>query len=211
MPTATFFNLPQKKRDTLMAAARTEFARVPYPEASINRIIQDAGIPRGSFYMYFEGKEDLFRYLMGTYVEGGTDLMIALLGKHSGDVFEALLGLFDFVQRDYHAPERDAAYTTVLSILRNNAGMQPGTIFCRGEIDKLVERMAHEIDPSLLELHGPHDFSDMMQVLFSVISPAILRGMLGDGGSERVRLINKFDILRRGMAAPVSVKRGGAV
>ena len=38
MPTETFFRLPEAKRETLLRCARQEFARVPYPDASINRI-----------------------------------------------------------------------------------------------------------------------------------------------------------------------------
>lgn len=48
-----------EKRERLLLAAEEEFARVPYAEASINRMIRAAGIPRGSFYMYFRDKEEL--------------------------------------------------------------------------------------------------------------------------------------------------------
>ena len=67
MPSTTFYNLPAEKRERLLSAARAEFARVPYEDASVNRIIRAAGIPRGSFYMYFTDKEELFRFLMETY------------------------------------------------------------------------------------------------------------------------------------------------
>ena len=50
MPSATFYNLPEEKRERLLRAAREEFSRVPYESASVNRIIRSAGIPRGSFY-----------------------------------------------------------------------------------------------------------------------------------------------------------------
>ena len=64
MPSKTFFHLPAEKRERLLLAAEEEFARVPYAEASINRMIRAAGIPRGSFYMYFRDKEELFHYLL---------------------------------------------------------------------------------------------------------------------------------------------------
>ena len=56
MPSTTFYNLPAEKRERLLSAARAEFARAPYEEASVNRMIRAAGIPRGSFYMYFTDK-----------------------------------------------------------------------------------------------------------------------------------------------------------
>lgn len=62
MPTATFFNLPKEKQKRLLEAAKAEFTRAPLNEASISNIVKLAGIPRGSFYQYFEGKEDLYFY-----------------------------------------------------------------------------------------------------------------------------------------------------
>ena len=50
MPKSTFFRLPEEKRGRLMDAAWAEFTRVSFAEASINRIIRSAQIPRGSFY-----------------------------------------------------------------------------------------------------------------------------------------------------------------
>ena len=80
MPSATFYNLPEEKRERLLRAAREEFSRVPYESASVNRIIQSAGIPRGSFYMYFTDKEELFGHLMDSYG--------ALLERRMGELLE---------------------------------------------------------------------------------------------------------------------------
>lgn len=63
MPSQTFFNLPKEKQDRIMAAARGEFFTHSFDEASINRLIKAAGIPRGSFYQYFADKEDVYFYL----------------------------------------------------------------------------------------------------------------------------------------------------
>ncbi len=63
MATERFFKLPAEKQKRILDAARKEFARVPFEEASINQIIKNAGISRGSFYTYFEDKEDLINLL----------------------------------------------------------------------------------------------------------------------------------------------------
>lgn len=64
MASSTFLNLPIEKQNKLLQAAFNEFSRVSYEEASINKIISEAGIPRGSFYMYFNDKLDLYSYLI---------------------------------------------------------------------------------------------------------------------------------------------------
>ena len=75
MPSTTFFNHPAEKQEKLLAAARAEGARVRYPEASINKIIQAADIPRGSFYMYFKDKEELFVHLLSAYLQAMANQM----------------------------------------------------------------------------------------------------------------------------------------
>lgn len=64
MPKQTFFNLPAEKRDQFIDIAIEEFAHNDYQTASISRIVARAGIAKGSFYQYFENKEDLYIYLL---------------------------------------------------------------------------------------------------------------------------------------------------
>lgn len=63
MPTERFYHLPAAKKKTIRDAALGEFTRVPFEKASINKIIQAAGISRGSFYTYFEDKRDVLGYI----------------------------------------------------------------------------------------------------------------------------------------------------
>lgn len=63
MPTERFNKLPEEKKKAIRDAAMEECIRVPFEKVSINKIIQNAGISRGSFYTYFEDKRDLVRYI----------------------------------------------------------------------------------------------------------------------------------------------------
>jgi AcrR family transcriptional regulator len=64
MPKPTFFNLPTEKRDTIINAAIDEFAQYGLENASTNRIVENSGISKGSFYQYFEDKQDVFMHLL---------------------------------------------------------------------------------------------------------------------------------------------------
>lgn len=70
MPKETFFNLPEQKRNAVFDAAVREFSEHMFSDASINRIVKTAQIPRGSFYQYFDGKEDLFSYVIAEIFAG---------------------------------------------------------------------------------------------------------------------------------------------
>ncbi|MDW7650952.1 MAG: TetR/AcrR family transcriptional regulator [Bacillota bacterium] len=63
MPSQTFFNLPEAKKEKIVEAAFDEFALYSFTNASIARIVANAGIPRGSFYQYFSDLKDLYKYL----------------------------------------------------------------------------------------------------------------------------------------------------
>ncbi len=64
MPKQTFLNLPREKRETIMNAAVEEFAEYGLENASTNRIVKNSGIAKGSFYQYFEDKQDVFIHLL---------------------------------------------------------------------------------------------------------------------------------------------------
>jgi AcrR family transcriptional regulator len=64
MPKQTFFNLPQEKRETIFNAAVEEFAAYGLENASTNRIVKNSGIAKGSFYQYFEDKQDVFMHML---------------------------------------------------------------------------------------------------------------------------------------------------
>ncbi len=64
MPKPTFFNLPEEKRKKIVNAAVDEFAEYGFEAASINRIVANSGIAKGSFYQYFKDKQDVFMHLL---------------------------------------------------------------------------------------------------------------------------------------------------
>lgn len=198
MPTATFYNLPAEKRERLLAAARAEFAQVPYEDASINRIIRAAGIPRGSFYMYFTDKEELFHYLMeeyGAMVEGE---MAALLEAADGDLFQAMLALYDRILAHRQAGECGE----MVRIFQRNHQMRPGALLTGDGMAGMAEHLKDKTDLARLDLQAPSDFSDLFHLLVSALAGTLLAaGRTGDPEGQRARLIRIFAILQRGAAA----------
>jgi AcrR family transcriptional regulator len=64
MPKQTFFNLPYEKRKSILETAVDEFAANDYQSASISHMVARLGIAKGSFYQYFEDKQDLYFYVL---------------------------------------------------------------------------------------------------------------------------------------------------
>ena len=96
MPTERFYRLPEAKRQVIRQAAIKEFARVPFDKASINQIIQNADISRGSFYTYFEDKQDVVQYIFEDSARLMKECCEKELEKNDGDFFGMLEWLFEF-------------------------------------------------------------------------------------------------------------------
>ncbi|MBF7096698.1 TetR/AcrR family transcriptional regulator [Alkalibacter mobilis] len=95
MPKETFYNLPEAKRNKIYESALDEFAKNPYRQASINRIIENAGIPKGSFYQYFTNKKDLYKFLIEEIYKKKISYLTPEMANPSGmNCFEFLKELF---------------------------------------------------------------------------------------------------------------------
>ena len=85
----TFLNIPQEKREKILAVAVNEFAHNGFENANINTIAKKAEVSVGSLYKYFDTKTDLFltsvdyalknlEIIMETIVESNEDVMVKL-------------------------------------------------------------------------------------------------------------------------------------
>ncbi len=97
MPKETFYRLPDEKRERIMAAAEREFLENSFEAASINRIIKEAAIPRGSFYQYFEDKKDIFLYIVNTHKNEAFGFVESFIKDSDGDVFSFMRKVIDFM------------------------------------------------------------------------------------------------------------------
>ena len=90
MPTERFKRLPEEKIEAIRRAGIQEFTRTSPESASINRIIQEADISRGSFYTYFESKYDLLRWLISDRVREHNDFYVRDMEENGGDIWLTL-------------------------------------------------------------------------------------------------------------------------
>ncbi len=94
MPNATWWNLPEDKRQRITEAAMAEFGARGFSGGSLNAIVSRAGIAKGSLFQYFEDKLDLF----GAICEAGSaTIERETVGVCNTDApfFEFLHELFD--------------------------------------------------------------------------------------------------------------------
>lgn len=87
MPTKTFFKLPEDKRQRLIKAGRREFTKFSLQASSLNRILKRAEIPKGSFYSYFQDKDEFYWYILNDVIKPRISSYEELLDEFDSDLF----------------------------------------------------------------------------------------------------------------------------
>ena len=101
MPKETFLKLSKEKQQKVINAAKKEFARAPIENVSIKNIVQDADIARGSFYQYFESKEDLLIYILRENSEKLNTKLKDKVKETNGDIFKLYIFLYDSMIEEF--------------------------------------------------------------------------------------------------------------
>ena len=101
MPKETFLKLSKEKQQKVINAAKKEFARVPIENVSIKNIVEDADIARGSFYQYFESKEDLLIYILKENSEELNNKLRNKVKETNGNIFELYIFLYDSMIEEF--------------------------------------------------------------------------------------------------------------
>lgn len=149
MCTETFLRLPEEKRTRFLDAAWEEFTAVPFTDASINKIIRRAGIPRGSFYQYFTDKNDLFSYLLTEARLRAIQLFGDMLDQVGGDLFAVQMAAFDHFVSHRNTPT--VMLDRCIHLVRLNAGMDmERAAIGQPEGEKVLEPLYEKLDSSAL-------------------------------------------------------------
>ncbi len=91
MPKKLFYQLDISKRNRIINAGLSEFAKYSYNEASTNSIVKKAAISKGSLFKYFINKEDLYFYVLDHVIADLGKSLKEELPKLKGDIFEIIL------------------------------------------------------------------------------------------------------------------------
>lgn len=198
MPTSTFYNLPEEKRAKLLAAIRQEFSRAPFAEASINKIIQAAGIPRGSFYQYFEDKQDALNYLLTDYRHKILECVKNSMETSGGDIFILFADVLDFTIELDGAREMGALMKNLFANMRVNGNFYLD--FARKNFQEFPEAFMRRINMEILDVSSQEELKNMLEILSSVTRDAAVKYYKGRASAEEARCQHKekIQLLKRG-------------
>ena len=195
MPTKTFFNLPLEKQKNIMKSAKKEFSKSLFKDASINNIIKMAKIPRGSFYMYFESKEDIYFYLLKDYKNKLLVLISDNLLETKGDIIEALKSVFEYIINLKYSMET----SNLLKKVFQNMHYFDERKFMVDDAKYLYEKVIKIVNQDLFITKSEDEVKSFLRLLFHITMPSLVNVFM----SNNKDLIYKnycleLDILKRG-------------
>ena len=204
MPTDIFMRLPGEKRQRIRKAIRREFARVPMEEVSINRMIQEAGISRGSIYQYYADKGDMLEDVFADLRETMMDRGVALLKQHGGHPEAALVAALDYMTMNSEMSQ----WRTLCLNLFTHMRVQPRAEEERFRTSCLEAAKARLVPYVCWEdytLPDPQPLSQgcLLEMLLSqwIIAVAYCLRWPEKHQQYRERLIYKYQLLKQGVCA----------
>ena len=185
-----------------MDAVWQEFTTVSYNEASINKIIQAAGISRGSFYQYFAGKQDLFSYLLTTVYTAGKQMFTAQLMAHSNNLFSAILGMYDMILWKKSKGRFTDEQRKIHCLIRLNFDMDLTQFLTYMDTDSMARSIREVLRQSGYMVENLEECYALLNMLAAVAISNLADTMRHPPNEQRNRryLEHQLLIIRRGLA-----------
>ncbi len=201
MPTKTFFNLPSDKQRKLLDAGIREFSRVSFDEASINQIIQDAKISRGSFYMYFQDKEDFYFYLLQQYQLEMYDRLIHYIDLCQGEFIAAWVKLYDHLFDSCFDGNKGKLLKNVFLNMRFSTSRKLMLKPPKDIIRNLSNDLLSHIDKSLYRYQEDEELLDIFSFVMLTSMSCIVYTLMNpeDRSCEKENYDRRIEIIRSGV------------
>lgn len=199
MPKETFLKLSNEKQQKVIDSAKKEFARVPVQEASIKNIVEEAGIARGSFYQYFESKEDLLIYIIKENIEELNNKLKQEILKKNGDIFEIYITIYDNMVENFVEKDESKLYKQIFENIKSS---DESTFNILKENGKRIGMADYYelIDKTNLRIKNEREFKIVCRMLDIITRNAVIRNFKKNSKEEnRKEFLEKIDYLKYGI------------
>ena len=198
MPKETFYNLNEEKKEKIEKAIINEFSRNSFEKASISNIIEEAKIPRGSFYQYFDGKEDAVKYIIEKFMNIQKQRIEAIIHQNKGDIFKTSIDIFEYIVNENIKEDDMQLCKNIFQKLKEE------NISILEEVRKEASKRYNEnakIDEEILNISQDEEIKYMIRILTSVIRMEIIDVISRRKTKEQGRndLEIEIEILKMGM------------
>ncbi len=200
MPTNTFFNLSEEKKNKIIKAANKEFARVPLEQASIKNIVEDAEIARGSFYQYFEDKQDLFEYIMSLKIGDMEKNLNKIIEQENGNIIKIFIYLYDHLIEVGKIRKNSKLFRQIFENIKTSDNLM---LIRKKEMSKRLEKTLQDLyqkNKELLNINNEEEFKLVIEILFAITRRRIVASLkYKDLGEAREDFLKEIKFLEKGI------------
>lgn len=187
MPTETFHNLDEEKKNKIILAAIEEFERHTLKGAKVVNIIKRVNISRASFYKYFDGIEELYFYLLGKIAKKWFDYLREELIINKGDIFMSVRNLFAKVSTD-----KSQNIEMIATLYDSN--YIPPLLYVKGLGNLLADEIKELYKSTNIESFKSTKIHDVLEVYEAILSMFIMHIVeINLGFREFTTSIKSFD------------------
>lgn len=200
MPTSTFFNLPEDKKNKILKAANKEFERVPIEQVSIKNIVESAEIARGSFYQYFEDKEDLFQYIMSAKMGNMQNKLIEMIEHENGNIINIFINMYEYLIKIVKIKKNNKFFKQIFENVKTSDNLM---FIKKEEINKNLEQTLynlHDRNKDILNIKNEEEFKLVIEMLFAITRRRIVVSLkYKDLEKARETYLKEIEFLKKGI------------
>ena len=200
MPTNTFFNLPAEKKHKILKAANKEFARVPLEQASIKNIVEDAEIARGSFYQYFENKQDLFEYIMTSKTGDMEKNLIEMIEQENGNIINIFINIYDHLMEVGKIRRNNKLFRQIFENIKTSDNLM---LTRKEEMNKKLEKILQDLyskNKDILNIKNEEEFKLVIEILSAITRRRIVASLKYKNSAEaREDFLKEIEYIKRGI------------
>ena len=200
MPTNTFFNLPAEKKHKILKAANKEFARVPLEQASIKNIVEDAEIASGSFYQYFENKQDLFEYIMTSKTGDMEKNLIEMIEQENGNIINIFINIYDHLIEVGKIRRNNKLFRQIFENIKTSDNLM---LTRKEEMNKKLEKILQDLyskNKDILNIKNEEEFKLVIEILSAITRRRIVASLKYKNSAEaREDFLKEIEYIKRGI------------
>lgn len=200
MPTSTFFNLPEDKKNKILKAANKEFERVPIEQVSIKNIVESAEIARGSFYQYFEDKEDLFQYIMSAKMGNMQNKLIEMIEHENGNIINIFINMYEYLIKIVKIKKNNKFFKQIFENVKTSNNLM---FIKKEEINKNLEQTLYNLydrNKDILNIKNEEEFKLVIEMLFAITRRRIVVSLkYKDLEKARETYLKEIEFLKKGI------------
>lgn len=196
----TFYNLPEEKRQRIIDAIMNEFSGSPSEKVSINRIIKEAKISRGSFYQYFDDKVDLVEILTRTFWEILIQGVYKAIAESNGDIFFTYERLFEIFTDFSKDKKQKVILKNLVRNIKANDDLVSDYLLNRFNGFSEFKEITKLFNKEKLKYKSDADVECLSQILTQVLKNAIFNVFVITKPCEEVKenYLHKLEIIKNG-------------